>query len=426
MRAPLARRQAPAASPYHAPMFSSPRLSWRGVNVLLLVTSTFMFATEGHLIAFTPLQLRELGLSEVEVGVWTGILVAVTMGMALPLGPFWGVLAERFSRRAILLRTFVVLAISLLVAAWAEDLFWLVMARAIVGLSYGVGGVITATQALVTPPRHVGRAVATVQTALPIAASIGPPLGALAIPSLGLRGLLIVDAILVLLAGIVLAMLLPEPKDAYKPTSVMGRMGEVLQMSWSTPPVRWNLANQFLVRAGAGTVDSYISVRIAQVASDPATAIGWILGGYGVVTTLSTWTVGRIADRPDIVRLYTLGMLFGAVVTLGIAFSPWLWLIALFALLRGIPTALSRPLLLAHLARVVPRDHQTGVFGLFPTVGNVGGLIFPLLAAGVVGSGLWAAFAIGALGYAASVVSGVKLGRTPDRRAEPGIGARPA
>ena len=133
----------------------------------------------------------------------------------------------------------------------------------------------------------------------------------------------------------------------------------------------------------------------------------------GVVTTVSTWTIGRLADRPDIVRLYTLGMLFGAIVTLGIAVSPWLWLIALLALLRGIPTALARPLLVAHLARVVPRSQQTGVFGLFPTVGNVGGLIFPLLAAGVGGSGLWAAFAIGSLGYAASVVSGVKLGRLP-------------
>ena len=387
------------------------QLSWRGVNVLLLTTSTVMFATEGHLIAFTPLQLRELGLDEAEVGVWTGILVAVTMSMALPLGPFWGVLAERFSRRAILLRTYVVLAIALLLAAWAEDLAWMVVARAMLGFSYGVGGVITATQAMVTPPRHVGRAVATVQTAMPIAASLGPPLGALAIPLIGLRGLLVVDAVLSLAAGVVVWLLLPEPKDAHKPTSVMGRMGEVLQMAWSTPPVRWNLANQFLVRAGAGTVESYISVRIVQVASDPASAIGWILGGYGVVTTLSTWWVGRLADGPDIVRIYTLGMLSGAVIALGIAFSPWLWVIAIFAILRGISTALARPLLLAHLARVVPRDHQTGVFGLFPTVGNVGGLIFPLIAAGVVGSGLWTAFAIGSLGYAASVVTGVKLGR---------------
>lgn len=392
------------------------RLSWRGVNVLLLSTTTVMFASEGHLIAFTPLQLRSLGLSDTEVGVWTGILVAITMGMALPLGPFWGVLAERFSRRAILLRTFIVLALSLLVAAWANDLPWLIAARALVGFSYGVGGVITATQAMLTPRPYVGKAVATVQTALPIAASIGPPLGAMAIPQIGLQGLLVVDAVAVLIAGIVLALLLPEPTNAHKPTSVMGRMGEVLQLSWQTPGVRWNFANQFLVRSGAGTVDSYLAVRITQVAADPALAIGWILGGYGLVTTVSTWLTGRLADRSDIVRIYTLGMLFGAIVTIGIMVSPWLWLIALFAVLRGIPTALARPLLVAHLARVVPSSQQTGVFGLFPTVGNVGGLLFPLLAAGVVGSGLWAAFAIGALGYAASVVSGVKLGRVPPSR----------
>jgi predicted MFS family arabinose efflux permease len=389
------------------------QLSWRGSQILLLSTTTVMFATEGHLIAFTPLQLRELGLNDAEVGVWTGILVAATMVMALPLGPFWGVLAERFSRRAILLRTFVILAASLLVAAWADSLGWLIAARCLVGFSYGVGGVITATQAMLTPREHVGRAVATVQTSMPIAASIGPPLGALAIPYIGLGGLQIVDAGLVLIAGIVLAVLLPEPENAHKPTSVMGRMGEVLTFSWRTPGVRWNFVNQFLVRSGAGTVDSYLAVRITQVAADPASAIGWILGAYGVVTTVSTWITGRLADRPDIMRIYTFGMLFGAVVTVGIMVSPWLWLIAVFALLRGIPTALARPLLVAHLARVVPHSYQTGVFGLFPTVGNVGGLLFPLLAAGVVGSGLWAAFAIGALGYAAAVVSGARLSREP-------------
>src|SRR6266496_1362411 len=179
-------------------------LSWRGVNVLLLATTTVLFASEGHFTAFTPLQLRELGLNDVEVGVWTGLLVGITMATSLPFGPFWGVLAERFSHRAILLRTFVVEALSLLLAAWAPDLMWLVAARAIIGFSFGAGGVITATMALLTPPRYVGRAVALVQVALPISASLGPPIGAFAIPIVGIRGLLVVDAVMVLLAGLVL------------------------------------------------------------------------------------------------------------------------------------------------------------------------------------------------------------------------------
>ena len=188
-------------------------------------------------------------------------------------------------------------------------------------------------------------------------------------------------------------------------------MGEVLRVAWDTPPVRWNLANQFFVRAGSSTVDSYLAVRITQVATDPAAAVGWILGGYGALTTVATWLVGRLADRADIVRLYSWGMLFAVAVTVGLAVAPWLWLIAILALLRAIPTALARPLLVAHLARVVPAAHQTGVFSLFPTAGNVGGLVLPLLAAAVVSQGVGAALAIGALGYGASFAAGLKLGR---------------
>src|SRR4051794_17561118 len=102
------------------------QLSWRGVNVLLLTTTTVLFACDGHFTAFTPLQLRELGLNDTEVGVWTGLLVGITMATSLPFGPFWGVLAERFSHRTILLRTFVIEALALLLAAWAPDLPWLV------------------------------------------------------------------------------------------------------------------------------------------------------------------------------------------------------------------------------------------------------------------------------------------------------------
>ena len=59
------------------------QLSWRGVNALLVATSTVMFAAEAHLIAYTPLQLRELGLSDVEVGVWTGGLVFPLLAAAV-------------------------------------------------------------------------------------------------------------------------------------------------------------------------------------------------------------------------------------------------------------------------------------------------------------------------------------------------------
>lgn len=387
------------------------QLSWRGVNLLLVGATAVSFSAEGHLVAFAPLQLRGLGLADEAVGVWSGLLFAVTMATALPLGPFWGVLAERYSRRSIILRSQLLLAAATLVAALAPDLAWLVAARALMGLSFGTGGVIVASQAMLTPSRHVGRAIAVVQAAQPIAGSVGPPLGALIIPRLGLRGLFLLDGGLLLLATLAMALLLPEPAGGHKPTSVLGRVAEVITVGFTTPPIRWSFLNQALARGSIATIDTYLPVRIAEVAADPASAIGYILGAYGALTTLAAWLLSRWAERIDVLRLYWQSMLLGTGLAVAVAVAPWLWLVALLAVLRAIPNAFSRPLLFMHLARVVPPQQQTGIFSLLPTAGNLGGLILPLLASAFAPLGLGAALAVAALGHAASTAAGIRLHR---------------
>jgi MFS family permease len=108
------------------------------------------------------------------------------------------VLVERFSRRAIIARSWLVLAATLLVAAWAPNLGWLIFSRVLFGLSYRSGAVVASTQALLTPREHVGRAIAMVQAAQPIAGSLGPVFGAFIIAQLGIAGLFAIDAALIL------------------------------------------------------------------------------------------------------------------------------------------------------------------------------------------------------------------------------------
>jgi predicted MFS family arabinose efflux permease len=387
------------------------KLSWRGVNRLFVGSTMLSFAAEGHLIAFAPLQLRELGLSDAEVAVWAGLLFATTTATSLPLGPFWGVLAERFSRKKIILRSNVFLALALLVAAWAPDVGWVTLSRALVGLAFGVGGVITATQAALTPRRELAGAIAALQAAQPIAHSLGPPFGALVITHLGLRGLFLLDAAVVLLAAIGLMIWLPEPAGAPKPASVLGRTWEVLVMVWRIEPVRWNFGTAFMMRGAMSVVDTYLPVRITQIAADPATAIGWILGIYGACTTAATWLVGRIADRLDPVVVYTRAMVFGGLLALGLVLAPWLWLVALLAILRAVPFALSNILLFTHLARVVPREQQTAIFGLIPTPRNLGSLLFTLVAASLAGLAPTAPLAVAVGTFLLTTLSGLKLQR---------------
>jgi MFS transporter, DHA1 family, multidrug resistance protein len=385
------------------------KLSWRGANFLFLACQATQSAAEGHLSAFTPLLLHDLGLTAAEVAAWTGLLVGIQMAVATPLAPFWGVLAERYSRRPIILRGYVLLAAALFIAAWAEDVRWLIVARLLMGLCSGAGGVIMATQAMITPANRLGTAIATVQAAQPIAASLGPPLGALAIPFIGLRGLLMIDSGATLGAALALALLLPEPSSRVKRGSVLGRTGEVLGFVWKTPPIRWNFLSSFLMRGATSVVDAYLPVRITQLATDPATAIGWILGIYGLLTTIATWLVGRVIDRTEAAVLYWRAMLFATVVTIGMALSPSIWLLGLLAALRSIPVACSNTVLYAHAARVLPPGEQTSVFALSPVPRNAAQSIFPVLAALVASLAPGAALILGAISYGATFLSGLYL-----------------
>jgi predicted MFS family arabinose efflux permease len=388
------------------------RLSWRGVNLLFFCCIAVQFTGEGHLTAFTPLLLRELGLTDPEVAVWSGLLFAISAALALPMSPFWGALAERFSGKPVILRSYYLMACSLLAAAWAQDITGLVVSRVLMGLSLGSIGVTIATQALLTPRPRLGLAIATVQAAIPISASLGPPLGALAIPQIGLRGLFVVDAVATLLAALALTLLLHEPARGPSRGSVLGRTGEALGLVWSLKPVRWNFISTLLMRGATAIVDSYLPVRITQVAPDPALAIGWILGIYGALTTLATWLLGRFVDRVNQTRLYWQSMLFATLLAGGLALVPWLWLIGLLAALRSVPVAFSNTLLFTHQARVVPADQQTVIFGLAPVPRNLGGLLFPLLAAAVAGLGVGAALGLGAVVYGLTFLSGLKMAAT--------------
>lgn len=388
------------------------RLSWRGANALFFGCSIAQFVADGHVNAFTPLFLRELGLAPSDVAIWTGLLVATTTGTAFPLTPFWGVLAERFSRRSIVLRSYVAYALALLLTAWAPDVGVLVPARAVMGLGAGTIGVVVSVQALMVPRPRLGQAIALVQAAMPIAASLGPPLGALLIPWIGLRGLFAADAAANFLAVLALFLLMPEPVAPPRgDASVLRRTGQVLRVAWSLETVRWNFLCAAALRGATAVVDSYLPVRITQVAADPTVAIGWILGVYGALTTVATWYVGRLIQGAREAVIYTRAMFATTLLTAGLAIAPSIWPVAILAILRSAPVAFGNTVLHAHNARTLPPAHQTAVLGMSPMPRNLGALLFPFLAATAAGLAPGAPLAIGALGYAASWLGGINLQR---------------
>ncbi len=380
--------------------------NWKAVNGLFLVSMMLQGLAYGHINAYLPLFLRELGLSESEVSTWPGILFAIMMGVAFPFAPFWGALAERYSKRMVVIRAHYFEIASHLVLFFATDIWWVLASRVLLGFTYGNGAVVIATQAQITPRKHVGTAIAVVQAAMPIAASIGPPAGAVLIEYVGVRGLFLVDAGLAVTSSLLLTFLMPEPPKAKPKGTVLSRTGESLAMIWDRPVLRWNFLCLFLTVGARGVVDVYLPVRITELTADPAPAIGLILGAAGVVTAVATLASGRLLDEQGGIRWLMPLMLLGAAAILGTAVFTQLWVIGVLACVRAIPLAAANTITVAHLTRVLPQVNQTVILSLTPLPRNVATFALPILAAGIAPFGVGLALVVGSLAYAASAVAG--------------------
>lgn len=386
---------------------------WRAVNALFLTSTILESFAMGHLTAFTPLFLSELGVPSAQIAAWTGLLYGAMMAVAFPLAPFWGALAERYSSRLIIVRSQYLETIAYVVTAFAPDVWWLLGARLVLGLTFGNIAVVIATQTLLTPRRHIGTAIATIQAAAPIAAALGPPVGAGLVGVIGLRGLFLLDAAVTLLAAVLVTFLMPEPEGRDRSSSIVAKARGTMAYVWRHRAIRWNFLAWFFNNGARSIVDAYLPVRIGELVPNPAPAIGLILGVYGFLTVATTWLASRLVDETGGIRWLFPAMAIATVTTLGLAVVSDLWVFAILAWSRSLPFAAAQTLLYGHLARVLPREQQTPVMALTPMPRNVAAFILPLMAAAAATFGVPGALAVGAAAYAATTWCGWRLRLPP-------------
>src|SRR5258708_9144057 len=78
---------------------------WVVIAVLFAVTTCVESMSWNQLSAYTPLYLRELHVPAAQVPGWIAAMSSLGWILALPLAPFWGVFADRDSRKLVIVRS---------------------------------------------------------------------------------------------------------------------------------------------------------------------------------------------------------------------------------------------------------------------------------------------------------------------------------
>jgi DHA1 family multidrug resistance protein-like MFS transporter len=280
------------------------------MTILFAIAGFFEVASYGQVTAFTPLYLPHLGIELAAVAFWVGAITSFSNVAGVPFLPFWGALADRYGRKPLIIRSFVVAFVALAFTALAPNVWIFAIARAIQSLGLGNTGLILATIAEHAPQGRIGFAFGIVNGANPMGAFVGPLVGGPIVDRFGFPALMAADAAIML---VVVAMLAFGYRDGFvaKQTggSLLRMAGDGIVLIVRSPRLRALFPALFLLFAGWMLGFIYVPLVVARLYTgpDPNTTVGVVLGAGGLGVLVLSPLVGAIADAYGKARTLFIG-----------------------------------------------------------------------------------------------------------------------
>jgi MFS family permease len=363
-----------------------------GGRALLRTHRAFRFLVVARLVSFVGDSLSLVALM-LHVAQTSGRALAVAAlllaGDVVPalLSPLTGAIGDRFDRRRVMIICELVQAALLALIALALPplplLLGLVATRALTGQVFQPASR-AAVPALV-PARDLEAANSAVGFGTNGAEALGPLLAAALLPLVGIRGVLLVDAVSFVVSALLLARLpalRPGRPDDAGPAGLLGQARRGLGHLWSVRPVRVITLGFCGVVAVNGIDDIALLVLATETFRAGDSAVALLLAAVGIGLLAGYALLARIGGRVAMPVLLIVGF---AVSSLGNLLTGWSWAVAVaFAVqtVRGLGLAAMDVASHTLLQRLVP-DRMLG-----RVLGNLYGLIGVAAGLSYLGGGL--------------------------------------
>lgn len=432
---------------------------WRKNLYTAWFTQILSLTGFGFVFPFLPLFIQELGTTDPEdLQLWTGLIAsapALSMGI---MAPIWGILADRFGKKLMILRAMLFGAIVSVLLAFAGSTPMVFALRFVQGLFTGTVSAAAALVATGTPRHKLSYALGFQSSSTFIGISLGPLLGGVAAEIAGYRASFLVGAV-VLSVGFVLAVLFirePEkgaditeasdeeadmrsprarrrahtgaggqPVDAKTPRNPPAGNAEAAAGVGSAKSAGAKASSAFSIRdflapAFVAAFGILFMLRFCRVLTVPfiplhvqdlrqsvqgtSAIVGAVSAARGAATAAAGLTLSRLGDKHDRMRLISVFLFVAAVFSVPVFLAQGMLTFVLFNVVFTYFLGGVEPLLQSSLAEMTPGNRRGLLFGVQTTVGNVGWFLAPLA-----GSAVSIAFSVRHVFAAMTVALGVAL-----------------
>ena len=349
-----------------------------------------------QIFAFLPQYLTQMGVPADERLAFIGVFTSLIFIVGAPLVPLWGVWADKYSRKTVIIRSALVEAVVLCAVALSQEPWQLALSLLLVGFQLGNTGVMLAAIRDVTPRRVLGTAIGLYGAASPIGFALGPIVGGLLVDGVGLElsGVFLVSAALSLGTALLVALTHEVRPEVVPEGRVLSLAFGAVRSVLTDPNVRRIFAIFFVAFLANQMTRPYTPVLVEDlVGTGPglASAVGFVAGTAALAGALASPFGGVLGDRIGFPPVLLLGLAGGAVALALPPFAPTVGLLAVAVLVFVAFNGIVGPMVFGLLATEVPAERRSATLNL---------VYLPLYAAGILGpaTGAVVASAVGVSG----------------------------
>ncbi|MEP7379653.1 MAG: MFS transporter [Chloroflexota bacterium] len=369
------------AEPASPPVERPPRSDWRFLLAIFWITSLVETAGMGQVFAFMPNYLSQMGVTGPDRLTFVGIFSSLIFVVGAPFVPLWGVWADKYSRKGIIIRSALVEAIVFGAIALSREPWQLALSLLLVGLQLGNTGVMLAALRDVVPRQRLGTVIGLFGSSTAVGFAIGPIVGGLIVDGFHypLSAIFAVSSA----ASVGTALLVALTREVRPSVIPQGRVVRLaygaVRSALTEPTVRRLFIIYFIAFVANQMSRPYVPVLIEGiVGTGPglASSIGFVTGIAALIGALSSPIGGMTGDRFGFRKVLMVGLAGGAV---AMALQPWLPslpLLALGVLVFVAFNSIIGPMIFSLLATEVPEERRSATLNL---------VYLPLYAAGIVG-----------------------------------------
>jgi DHA1 family multidrug resistance protein-like MFS transporter len=367
---------------------------WERTAWICSATQFFTLIGFGLGLPFLPMYVQNLGVSErPQVALWSGVLSgSAALSMAV-LAPVWGVLADRYGRKPMLVRSMLGGAVTVGAMGFVANVWQLEALRVVQGAVTGSQAAAAALVAAATPSNQIGFALGLVSTAVQIGNTVGPALGGFSVGAVGFRGSFALAGLMLLVGGLMAVFLIDEPTGTPRhliPPQDGGIWSRTIR------PLAWpgfravlvlQLGTQFVYSASVNLLPIYLEdmQRPAWLSAELASGLSITL--TAITAALGMPFCGPWSDRRGPRGLLVVSLIGSAVVLTIQALVPTVGLFLALRAVLGVWLAGVTASLAVLTRLLAPIGREGAAYGSASSAQGLGWGLGPILGSAVVAVG---------------------------------------